>query len=125
MEQAPNSLEVFRQLQHHLGEVTMQAVCDAVPTDWREVYLDMRSTPDGASRGMKLLVVNVAGEVLLLRPTASILDTLQKICEMRMLFSPPWYGMRLTITSAGNCEVRFGPAPNCYDDPTFCDCLPF
>ena len=125
MEQAPKALEAFGTLQRHLGEATMQAVCDAVPTDWREVYLEMRSTPDGASRGMKLLVVNVAGEVLLLRPTASILDTLQKICEMRIQFSPPWYGMRLAITNEGNCEVRFSPAPNCYDDPAFCDCHAF
>ena len=125
MEQAPKALELFGQLQRHLGEATMQAVSDAVTTDWREVYLDMRSTPDGNSRGMKLLVVNVAGEVFLLRPTASILDILRMICEMRMLFSPPWYGMRLTITSAGNCEVRFSPAPDCYDDPAFRDCHAF
>ena len=121
MEQAPQALEVFGQLQRHLGEATVQAVHEAVPTDWREVYLDMRSTPDGASRGMKLLVVNVADEVLLVRPSALILDTLQKICEMRPLFSPPWYGMRLAITSEGNCEVRFSSAPNCYDDPAFGD----
>jgi hypothetical protein len=125
MEQAPKALEAFGELQRHLGEATMHAVCDAVPTEWREVYLDMRSTPDGASRGMKLLVVNVADEVLLLRPTASILHTLREICEMRMLFSPPWYGMRLAITSAGNCEVRFSPALNCYDDPSFRDCFAF
>ena len=125
MEQAPKALEVFGQLQRHLGEATVQAVWEAVPAGWREVYLDMRSTPDGGSRGMKLLVVNVADEVLLLRPTASILDTLQKICEMRRLFSPPWYGMRLAITSEGNCEVRFSDAPNCYDDPAFRDCSAF
>jgi hypothetical protein len=125
MEQAPEALEVFGQLQRQLGEATMQAVCDAVPTDWREVYLDMRATPDGASRGMKLLAVNVAGEVLLLRPTTSILDALQKICEMRALFSPAWYGMRLAMTSAGNCEIRFSPAPNCYDNPAFRDCQVF
>ena len=74
---------------------------------------------------MKLLVVNAAGEVLLLRPTASILDALRKICEMRMLFSPPWYGMRLAITGTGNCEVRFSPAPDCYDNPAFRDCQAF
>jgi hypothetical protein len=122
MLQAPKELEAFGQLQRQLGEATMQAVCDAVPEDWREVYVDMRSSPDGTSRGMKLLVVNAAREVLLLRPTPAILDTLQNICEMRAQFSPPWYGMRLAMTSEGKCEVRFSPAANCYDDPAFRDC---
>ena len=125
MEKAPKELEVFGQLQRNLGELTMQAVCDAVQEDWREVYLDMRSTPDGAARGMKLLVVAASGEVLALRLTGPIEDTLRKICEMRALFVPPWYGMRLAMTSAGNCEVRFSGAPNCYEDPAFGDCQKF
>ena len=125
MEQAPKELEVFGTLQRTLAEATMQGVHGAVQEDWREAYLDLRSTPDGASRGMKLTVVLASGQMLALRPGRAIEAALHRICEMRTAFVPPWYGMRLAMTSAGNCEVRFSYEPACYDDPHFRDCLEF
>jgi hypothetical protein len=70
--QAPKELEVFGQLQRNLGEATMQLVATAVRTPWKELSLEMRTSPDGTSRGMKLRVTPVSGALIAVRPTRAV-----------------------------------------------------
>jgi hypothetical protein len=123
--QAPKELEVFGQLQRNLGEATMQLVATAVRTPWKELSLEMRTSPDGTSRGMRLRVTPVSGALLAVRPTRAVEVALHNICEMRSTFTAPWYGMKLTITIQGQCKVEFNYEPECKKDPAFRDSQEF
>lgn len=46
--------------------------------------------------------------------------TIQEIWKMRdACFSPPWFGMKMTITSQGAVDVDFNYDPTCTSDPAF------
>ena len=98
----------------------MQAVASAVKTPWKELYLDIRSTPDGTSRAAKLRVIPLAGPLILVPISGPVSATIQEIWKMRdACFSPPWFGMKMTITSQGAVDVDFNYDPTCTSDPAF------
>jgi hypothetical protein len=100
MRTAPKELEAFGALQRTLAQATQQAVKSTVKTPWKELCFDVRSNPAGTTHSMKFRVTPVSGP----RDAA---------------FSHPFYGMKLTISCAGKCEVDFNYDPNCKEDPAF------
>jgi len=118
---APRELEVFGQLQRNLGEAAIDLVANSVHVPWKEFCLEMRTSADGARRGLKICVTPEAGAVIALRPTRAVEVALHKICEMRSTFTAPWYGMKVTISSEGQGKVEFNYEPDCQKDPAFRD----
>jgi hypothetical protein len=120
MEKAPRELETFGAIQRYLAQAAMQAVASGVNTPWEEFYLDIRSNPDGTARAIKFRVIPVSGGPRCLIAPKLIETIVNDLWEMRGAFSPEtWYGMKLTISSKGQCNVDFNYDPNCRADPEF------
>jgi hypothetical protein len=98
----------------------MQAAANAVKTPWKELFLDLRSNPAGTVRTLKLRVVSMSGALINVPIPQPIEATTQEIWKVRdACFSPPWYGMKMTISSAGQVAVDFNYDPTCTSDPAF------
>jgi hypothetical protein len=121
MEAAPQALELFGDLLRTLAQAVMQAVHSSVQTPWKELYVDIRTTPDGKARHTKFRVIPVSGALITVPPSALIEDLVREIWNIKdACFRPPWYGMKLSITSDGNCRNEFKYEPDCKSDPAFC-----
>ncbi len=119
MEAAPKALEAFGALQRRLAEAAMQAVDSTVHTPWREFCLDIRSTPDGEALDVRFYVVPVSGAPISVPMPQPVAAIVHETWQMRSAcFSPPWYGMKLSITSEGQCKINFNYDPNCNAEPT-------
>jgi len=105
---APKELEVFGGLQRNLAQAAIEAVTRTVKTPWKEVNLEICSTPDGTEYSVKILVIPVSGALIGVPTNKPILDLVCEIWKMRDTFdSPGWRGMKLSITSAGSCNIDF------------------
>ena len=122
MPTAPKALEAFGDLQRSLAQGTMQAVAGAVRAPWKELYVDIRSIPDGTAHDIKFRVIPVSGAPISMPTSKPMEATVREIWNMRdACFSPPWCGMKLTISSQGQCQINFNYNPNCKEDPAFCN----
>ena len=120
MEAAPKALEAFGDLQRRLAQAAMQAVHAAVSTPWKEFYLNIRSTPDGKALDVEFHVIPVSGALISMRMPQLVEAIIRETWQMRdACFSPPWYGMKLTITSEGQCNINFNYDQNCSAGPAF------
>ncbi len=75
MPAASKTLEAFGDLQRSLAQATMQAVAVAVKTVWKELYLDIRSTPAGTAHAIIFRVISISGALLSV-PTPTPIDAL-------------------------------------------------
>ena len=119
MPAAPPALELFGDYTRVLAQAAMQLVHNAVKTPWKEFYLDLRSTPDGTSRAAKLRVIPVSGALITVPIPDVIADVIQDIWEMNAYFVPPWYGMKMNVTSEGQVQINFNYDPTCVSEPAF------
>ena len=120
MPPASPALEAFGALTRSLAQTAMQAASTAIKTPWKELFLDLRSNPAGNVRTLKLRVVSMSGALISVPIPQPIEATAQEIWKVRdACFSPPWYGMRMTISSAGHVAVDFNYDPTCTSDPAF------
>ena len=116
---APKELETFGALQRKLAQGLMDTVLRVVQRPWKEFYLDVRARPGQVAHKMKLRVIPMSGPVMSVTPAAETAATIVEILQMRYLFEQPWSGMKLTITSAGECNAHLDYDPKCVDDPGF------
>jgi len=117
---APKELEAFGALQRKLGQGVMDAVLDAVDKPWKELYLDVRAHPGQIANIMKLRVILASGTPISVTPPAEVATTIVEILQMRdTCFEEPWCGVKLTISSEGQCRVEFSYDPRCVNDPAF------
>lgn len=120
MPPARPALEAFGALTRSLAQAAMQAASNAVKTPWKELFLDLRSNPAGNVRTLKLRVVSMSGALINVPVPQSIEATTQEIWKVRdACFSPPWYGMKMTISSAGQAAVDFNYDPTCTSETAF------
>lgn len=115
MPTAPNELEVFGGLQRNLAQAAMQAVASTVKTPWKELNFEISTALNGTAFGVKFLVIPVSGALINVAPNRPILDLVREIWKMRDAFdSRGWRGMKLSITSAGSCNIdfKYDPDPN-------------
>lgn len=119
MPAAPPALELFGNYTRVLAKAAMDAVHNAVKSPWKEFYLDLRSTPDGTSRAAKLRVIPVSGALIIVPISHVMADIIQDIWKMNAFFSPPWYGMKMNITSEGQVRIDFSYDPACTSEPAF------
>ena len=117
---APKELEAFGALQRKLGQGLMDAVLAAVQKPWKEFYLDVRARPGQTSHSTKIRVVPVSGTPISVTPPPDVTITIIEILQMRdSCFDEAWSGMKVTISSEGECRVEFNYDPKCVDDPAF------
>lgn len=108
MPKAPQALEVFGDLQRSLANAAMQAVHGALHTPWKEFYVDIHSTPDKMAAGIEFRVIPVSGALLSVFAPKPIETIVREIWKMNQAcFSPAWKGMRLTVSSEGDCKINF------------------
>jgi hypothetical protein len=115
MPTAPKELEVFGGLQRDLAQAAMQVVASTVKIPWKEINFEISSALDGTAFGVKFLVIPRSGALINVPPDKPILELVRKIWSMRTAFdSPGWCGMKLSITSAGSCNIdfKYDPDPN-------------
>jgi hypothetical protein len=108
MPQAPEILEAYGQLQRFLGQATMEAVHAAVTQPWREVHLEITTSPDGKTGSVRVRVVPESGAVTDIPLTQPIVSAAHEIWKLRSSgITPNWGAMRLLIASEGQCTVNF------------------
>jgi hypothetical protein len=110
---APKELEVFGGLQRNLAQAAIEAVTSTVKTPWKEANLEICPTLDGTGYRVKILVIPAFGALIGVPTNKPILDLVCEIWKMRDTFdSPGWSGMKLSITSAGSCNIDFSYGPD-------------
>ena len=119
MPEAPPALKLFGDYTRVLAQAVMRLIHQTVSVPWKEAYLDLRSTPDGTSRAAKLRVIPVSGALITVPIPDVIADVIQDIWKMNAFFSPPWYGMKMNITSEGQVQIDFSYDPSCVSEPAF------
>jgi hypothetical protein len=98
---------------------------------WKFAFIDMRWTspagtlkprvvlPDGTIRApFETPLENMSSKVDFLLKADFVLDEVWKSQSKQ---GKKWYGLRLTFTPAGECELRLDYDPECGADPTFFD----
>jgi hypothetical protein len=108
MPKAPQALEVLGDLQRSLAVAAMQAVHGSVNTPWKEFYVDIHPTPDGTAVDIEFRVIPVFGTLISVFTPKPLETIVREIWNMNQAcFSPPWKGMKLTVTSEGDCKINF------------------
>jgi hypothetical protein len=108
MPQAPEILEAYGQLQRFLGQATMEAVHAAVTRPWKEVHLEISTSTDGKTGGVRVRVVPESSALIDVPLTQPIVSAAAEIWKFRNSgITPNWRSMRLLITSEGQCTVNF------------------
>ena len=108
MQQAPEVLEAFGQLQRFLAKATMEAVDASMKQPWKEVVLEISAGADARHSGSKLSVVSLSGAAIQVPLSEMLRLAAQEMWDTRTLgIVPNWKGMALKITSAGQCTVNF------------------
>lgn len=112
MPTAPKALEAFGAMQRNLAEALMETVASQVTVEWKEFHLDARTGPAGTAPIWKLHVIPVYGPAIAVAPPGSLTLLISEFWQVRQIFSPPWHGLKITITSAGECKVEFSYEDN-------------
>ena len=116
----PQALKLFGDLLRFLAQAVVQTVHASVHTPWKELYLEIRCSSDGKSRRTNLHVVPMSGPPISVPSSALMDDLIADVWTMRnSSFRPPWYGMKLTLTSEGSCRNEFDYEPDRHSDPAF------
>lgn len=109
---APKELEALGRLQRKLAEEVMKAALGATGEPWKEACLSLRIPPGNTACSASLELTLASGSVLLVQPSTQVVGTIGQILQTRADLAEPWFGMTLTISHEGQCNVHFD-----YDEP--------
>jgi hypothetical protein len=88
--------------------------------DWGRAHLDARFVEDGLSWSTKVRVILMDGTVKSIVESDTATRLLDQVWQGQGTAVPHrWYGLRLSITSSGQCDVKFNYDPNCHEDRSF------
>ncbi len=112
-------------LQAHLLALA-RAVCGAANakfavSGWVAVMLDARYFAEGGGQIAKVRVELQGGSVGSVKLPAEASQTLHELGDARAEGANRWYGLRLRVTAAGECETGFDYDPRCAEDEAFFD----
>jgi len=112
-------------LQSHLhslaGAIFQLADDEFAGKRWLAVVLDARCFAQGGGLIAKLRVELPNGTLGSVELTSAENRTLRHLADARAEGADRWYGLRLRVTAAGECDTTFDHNPQCADDETFFD----
>ncbi len=88
---------------------------------WSAVVLNVRYFADGSGSLSKVRVELPGGGVESIKFPAEAAHTLRELGDARAEGKDRWYGLRLRVTGAGECETAFDDDPHCAEDDVFFD----
>ncbi|MEZ6143352.1 MAG: hypothetical protein R3B84_22520 [Zavarzinella sp.] len=90
--------------------------------EWQSAYLDVRGSTDGTSQSMKIRAVLSTGEVVSVKTNSLIEKIVGEVWRIKdEVFSPQWFGLRLDLSSNGECDAKYNYDPQCDEDDSFYD----
>ena len=105
-----------------LGRIVYEATASEYPTDeWTATTLDARYSADGREIIDKIRVELHNGQIGSVSLPVAGTYALLALQQVRGEGSDCWYGIRLRITSEGECETTFDYNPQCAEDESFYD----
>jgi hypothetical protein len=116
--------ELFR-LQAHLPGLArvVYGVADTnfAETGWIAVVLECRYFAEGGGQIAKVRVELPGGSVGSVKLPREVSQVLRVLGETRAEGADRWYGLRLRVTAAGECETAFNYDARCTEDAAFFD----
>jgi hypothetical protein len=121
MATADDLLRVQPHLRSLAGAIVQLADEEFVEQRWIAVVLDARCFAQGGGIIAKLRVELPDGTLGSVDIPSAENRTLRHLADARAEGADRWYGMRLRVTAADECDTSFDYNPNCADDETFFD----
>ncbi|MDY3559790.1 hypothetical protein R5W23_000948, partial [Gemmata sp. JC673] len=116
--------DLFR-LQVHLpglaGAVYGAAEAKFAETGWVAAVLDARYFAEGGGQIAKVRVELAGGSVGSVKLPGEASQALRELGAARAESADRWYGLRLRVTAAGECETAFDYDARCAEDEAFFD----
>jgi hypothetical protein len=113
-------LTEFSALLKQLTAAVVEAAWSVQARSWQEALLDVRSAPDGGSRTLKLRITLRSGGTRSVATAGPIDSLVLRVFHSKdAVFSPTWYGLKLVVTGAGQCDISYNCDPHCEEDDAF------
>ncbi|MBY0457501.1 MAG: hypothetical protein K2V38_09210 [Gemmataceae bacterium] len=114
--------DVFRlnPIVHELARQLFALVNQEAPSDdeWTNVFLDVRFDGKGGFSS-KIRATLTSGKIISLLTPTELTHQLLSLESARPAGKDRWFGCVLTVTAAGECEMKMNYDPNCAEDPAF------